>query len=437
MSVCVVGLGKIGLPLSVQIACRGHHVAGLDISEAVVRTVLAGEPPFPGEPDLQERLQACLADGSFTATTESAVAVSDADVVIVVVPLVVDADSRPDFGALDAATLAIGPHLKAGVLVSYETTVPLGTTRERFAPQLERASGLAAGVDLFVCHSPERVSSGRVFRDLATYPKLVGGIDPESSRRAVAFYSSALEFDDRSDLDRPNGVWDLGSAEAAELAKLAETTYRDVNIAYANELAMIAEARGLDVWPVIDACNSQPFSHIHQPGIAVGGHCIPVYPHFLLAGAPSMRLPSVARDVNEGMPDRYVDLIHEHLGSLDGRSVAVLGLAYRPGVKESAFSGAFALVRAIEERGGKATVHDPMYTDDELRALGLTPHSLGDPCDALIVHTAHPSYGSVADTGAQESGARIVVDGRASLKGGAPGIAVLHLGRSGSLDDLA
>ena len=192
--------------------------------------------------------------------------------------------------------------------VSVETTVPVGTTRARIAPALERHSGLRAEEDFFCVFSPERVFSGRVFRDLETYPKLVGGLSEAGEERAAALYGAFLGAE----------VWRLGSAEAAELTKLAETTYRDVNIAFANELARFADAAGVDVERVIEAANSQPFSHIHRPGVAVGGHCIPVYPRFYLAGDPSARLPAAARTVNEAMPAYAVDLLGEPLGALAG-----------------------------------------------------------------------------------------------------------------------
>ncbi len=181
-------------------------------------------------------------------------------------------------------------------------------------------SGLRLGDDLFVCHSPERVFSGRIFEDLRKYPKLIGGLDDPSSKRAAEFYEAVLDFDERPDLARGNGVWDLGSVEAAELAKLAETTYRDVNIALANTFAMYADSIGVDVFGVIEASNSQPFSHVHQPGIAVGGHCIPVYPRFYLSGDPSASLVAVARDVNETMPGYAVSVLSSMLESIAGRS---------------------------------------------------------------------------------------------------------------------
>ncbi len=195
---------------------------------------------------------------------------------MLVVPLFVDERGTPDFRAMDAATRAVAAGLRPGTLVSYETTLPVGTTRDRFAPLLAQDSGLLPERDFSLVFSPERVFTGRVFADLRRYPKLVGGIGPHSAKDGVRFYESVLDFDVREELSRPNGVWDLGSAEAAELAKLAETTYRDVNIALANQFARFADRSGVDIDAVIEACNTQPYSHIHRPGIAVGGHCIPV-----------------------------------------------------------------------------------------------------------------------------------------------------------------
>ena len=276
MKITVVAMGKIGLPLAVQFARKGHTVIGADVNETTVAQVNDGIEPFPGEAHLSQYLAEVVQAGSLTATTDTTSAVAQSEAVVVVVPLFVDAEGVPDFGWMDAATKAIGQGLKAGTLVSYETTLPVGTTRTRFAPMLEEISGLKAGVDFHLVFSPERVFTGRVFADLRKYPKLVGGIDQASGARGVKFYEDVLDFDDRPDLAQANGVWDLGSSEASELAKLAETTYRDVNIALANQFALFSETHGIDVQKVIDASNSQPFSHIHRPGIAVGGHCIPI-----------------------------------------------------------------------------------------------------------------------------------------------------------------
>jgi len=405
----VVGLGKIGLPLAVQVAGAGVPTWGVDIDADVITQVTAGRPPFPGEPELAERLSAAVRAGRLLPTLDAAEAVAGSDVVLVVVPLVVDAAARPAFAAVDSATAAISSSLRPGTLVVYETTLPVGTTRGRFLPALADGSGLRPGDELLVAHSPERVSSGTVFRDLRRYPKLVGGIDQPSAERAVAFYREVLEFDERADLPRPNGVWDLGSAEAAELTKLAETTYRDINIGFANELAGYAERLGVDVADVIAAANSQPYSHVHLPGF-VGGHCIPVYPWFLLAGAPELRLPRTAREVNAAVPGHVVDVLAAAAGDLGGRRVAVLGLAYRGGVKELAFSGALALVDVLRARGAEAVVHDPLWTADELRALGFSPYALGTPCDAAVVQADHDEYRALGP--ADVPGASVVFDVR-------------------------
>jgi nucleotide sugar dehydrogenase len=268
------------------------------------------------------------------------------------------------------------------------------------------------GEDFFLVHSPERVFSGRVFSDLRRYPKLVGGVDEISTERGVEFYSKALDFDQREDLERGNGVWAMASAEAAEMAKLAETTYRDVNIALANEFARFSETRGIDVSEVIAAANSQPFSHVHRPGVAVGGHCIPVYPRFYLAGDPDAALVETARTVNLGVPDRVVQWLDSALGGLAGSTILILGASYRGGVKEAAFSGVFDLRDGIESRGGSVVVSDPLFEDGELTDLGLTPWS-GTEVDAAVVQTDHRQYQELGP--ADVPGARFVYDGRGVL----------------------
>jgi nucleotide sugar dehydrogenase len=347
--------------------------------------------------------------------------------VVIVVPLYVDAESKPEFSALDAATSAVAAGLRPGTLVSYETTLPVGTTRNRLSAALEAGSGLRVGVDLFVVFSPERVSSGHVFADLARYPKLVGGVDAESGRRAVEFYAAGLRFDERPDLARPNGVWDLGSAEAAELAKLAETTYRDVNIGLANQFALYADRIGVDFRRISEACNSQPFSHLHTPGIAVGGHCIPVYPWFYLAGDPDATIVRAARAANSAMPERAVQNLAEAYGDLAGATVVVLGACYRGGVKETAFSGVFATVEALRARGAAPVVHDPLFTPGELASLGLEPYRDGLRVGAAVLQADHPEYSRF--TPADLPGVTVVLDGRGVLDPGRwPGVTVVTLG---------
>lgn len=411
MRIAVVALGKIGLPLAVQFAAKGHDVVGVDVDPRVVDLVNAGSEPFPGEHDLARLLAENVAAGRLRATTEYKDAVPGSDAVVLVVPLFVDErTAEPDFGWMDAATASLAECLTPGTLVAYETTLPVGTTRTRWKPMLENGSGLVEGRDFHLVFSPERVLTGRVFADLRKYPKLVGGLTPEGAARATAFYEAVLDFDPRPDLARGNGVWDLGSAEAAEMAKLAETTYRDVNIGLANQFARFAGAHGIDVMQVVEASNSQPYSHIHTPGIAVGGHCIPVYPRLYLWNDPDATVVRAARRANAEMPDHAVDLLEAAHGDLTGQRVVVLGAAYRGGVKETAFSGVFPTVEALAGRGAEPVVHDPLYTDDELERLGLTPYALGNPVDAAVVQADHAGYRAL--TPADLPGVRTLVDGR-------------------------
>ncbi len=411
MKIAVIALGKIGLPLAVQFASKGHEVVGVDVSQHTVDLINAGTEPFPGEAHLQEKLSELVAAGKLRATTDYAEAVPGADAVVLVVPLFVDEQTaEPDFGWMDGATRSLGAVLTPGTLVSYETTLPVGTTRSRWKPMLEEVSGLTEGVDFDLVFSPERVLTGRVFADLRKYPKLVGGLTEHGAQRATEFYEAVLDFDHRPDLPRGNGVWDLGSAEAAELAKLAETTYRDVNIGLANQFARYASTAGIDVYQVIEASNSQPYSHIHQPGIAVGGHCIPVYPRLYLWTDPEATVVSAARAANAEMPDYTIGLLEGAYGDLAGAKVAVLGASYRGGVKETAFSGVFATVEALRSRGATALVHDPMYTDDELTGLGFTPYHLGEQIDAVVVQADHAEYRRLSP--ADLPGLKAFIDGR-------------------------
>jgi len=423
MQVVVVALGKIGLPLAVQIARSGHSVVGCDINPQVVELVNGAEPPFPGEAGLEEALAAVIASGALRAQLDTTAAVAEGpDLVVAVPPLAVDGNAKPDWTALDAAVAAIGGGLQAGTTVAIETTLPVGTTRGRISVALEAASGLKAEQDFFTVFSPERVFSGRIFADLATYPKLVGGLSEAGEARGVELYGSFLEAE----------VWPIGSAEAAEMVKLAETTYRDINIAFANELARFADREGIDVERVIKAANSQPFSHIHSPGIAVGGHCIPVYPRFYLEGDPDAALPAAARAVNDAMPAYAAQRLEKALDGLEGARVLVLGAAYRGGVKETAFSGVFGTAAALEALGATVLVSDPLYSDDELTALGLTPWDL-EAIDAAIVQADHAEYAQLS--AADLPGARVVLDGREIIDAAAfaaAGVTVERIGRPGT-----
>lgn len=411
MRIAVVALGKIGLPLAVQFASKGHEVIGVDVNPRTVDLVNEGKEPFPGEAHLAEKLAELVPAGRLRATTDYAEAIPGVDAVVVVVPLFVNDETwQPDFAWMDQATKSLAAHLTPGTIVSYETTLPVGTLRGRFKPMIEQISGLEEGRDFTLIFSPERVLTGRVFADLRRYPKLVGGLSEDGTRRGIALYQQLLDFDVREDLPQPNGVWDMGSAEAAEMAKLAETTYRDVNIGLANQFAVYADKIGVDVQRVIDACNSQPYSHIHRPGIAVGGHCIPVYPRLYLSTDPDASVVRTARSFNATMPQYVVDRAKEILGDLSGLRVVVLGASYRGKVKETAFSGVFPTVDALRAAGAQVLVQDPMYTDEELEGFGWQPYHLGENVDVAIVQADHPEYSKL--TPADLPGVRLLLDGR-------------------------
>ena len=411
MKIAVVAMGKIGLPLAVQFAEKGHDVIGVDVQQRVVDEINKGNEPFPGEAFLDEKLKKLVPAGKLTATTDYSQAIPGADAIVLVVPLFVNDETwEPDFGWMENATKSLAEHLTPGTLISYETPLPVGTTRNRWKPMIEEISGLSEGKDFHLVFSPERVLTGRVFADLRRYPKLVGGLNDEGTAKGIDFYQQVLDFDDRDDLPRANGVWDMGTAEAAEMAKLAETTYRDVNIGLANQFGKYAAANGIDVYKVIDACNSQPYSHIHRPGIAVGGHCIPVYPRLYLWTDPDATIVRTAREANMTMPQYCVDQAASVLGDLSGKKIVVLGASYRGKVKETAFSGVFPTVDILAKAGADVSVHDPMFTDEELGKFGFKAYHIGDPVDGALLQADHPEYAEL--TPADLPGIKVLVDGR-------------------------
>lgn len=410
-TIAVVGLGKIGLPLAAQFAHAGQHVIGCDISPEVVASVNAGHSHVKEEPGLEELVRDAVEAGLLTATTNTTEAVRKSNVVVIIVPVMVDETSHEvDFTSIDAATTAAAAGLRPDALVIYETTLPVGTTRTRFGPMLERGSGLQVGRDLFLAFSPERVYSGRIFRDLKQYPKVLGGVTAQCTERTARFYKTVLENVD---------TLVMKNADAAEFVKLIETTYRDVNIGLANEFARFAAEHDLPVDEAIFAANSQPYSHILRPGIAVGGHCIPVYPYFLINQSPQgeMSLPLRARAINDDMSAWALRRLDTALGGLAGKMVLVLGLAYRENVKETAFSGAVRLVRELKDAGAIPLLNDPLYTDEEISRFGATPVSLDDlpPGDAIILQAYHEQYRNLNWRSLSALGYGVLLDGRNSL----------------------
>lgn len=385
MNIAVIGIGRIGLPLGAAIASRGHQVFGCDINAARVEAVNRGENPIPDEAGLATLLAEVVASGNFRATTDTAAAVRECRVVLFAVAVDIDEQFRADLGQLYAAVDTVALGLQPGSLCIFDTTLPVGTTRTQLAPRLE-GGGLTLGKDFSVAFSPERLLMGRVIEDLAKYPKVVGGVDAEGGPRAAAFYREIFGAE----------TIELASAEAAELSKLAEGAYRDLNIALANELAQDADLHGVDISEVIRAANSQPYCRIHVPGTGVGGHCIPVYPRFLMQGEGPSRLSALGRQVNDEMPGYAVQRLAQVIGPLAGRDVLVLGLTFRPDVAVTPHTNAVDLLRELTAAGANVRGHDPLLSEAGVRALGFEPAP--EPLagyDAAIVHANHRQYASL------------------------------------------
>jgi nucleotide sugar dehydrogenase len=401
MNVVVIGAGKMGLPLACQIASRGASVVAADKNPHIVESINRGVVPFD-EPGVDELLAQVVGEGRLRATTDTTEAVKTADVTIVIVPVLLTPENKADLGIILSVTDDIAAGLKKGAMVVYETTLPVGTTRG-FAPLLEK-SGLKCGVDFDLAFSPERVKSKLVLRNLTVNPKVVGGYDEKSAARAEKFYADFVGAP----------VINVKTLEASEFVKLAGMVYRDVNIAIANELARFAELKGIDVKETFPAANTDGEAYLLFPGIGVGGHCTPVYPYFLIHGAREVgmeaNLPILARQINDGQAAHCLDRLEAVIGDLKGQRVTIMGLGFRPGVKEHTCSPAFLIGEELARRGADATLNDPLYSDDEIRRHGFAPSAIEGA--ALVLNTNHLEYADLDWAALAASGVKAVVDGR-------------------------
>lgn len=406
MNVVVVGGGRMGLPLACVFADNGAATTVCDVNPTLVETLNAGRCPYE-EPGLAELIRTVHDAGRFKASTDTPGAVAGADVIVVIVPAHLTPERDIDFAILQAASAAVGKGLRRGALVSYETTVSVRGTRQRLIPVLEKHSGLKAGDDFQVAFSPERVKANLVLSRLRETPKVVGGYDDASRKKAVAFY--------RKYLGAP--VDDVGTIEAAELSKLVGMVYRDVNIALANELAAFCEAVGVDFELVRLASNKDGEANLLIPGIGVGGHCTPVYPYFLTREARRLgvpqRLPEIARSINDAQPGRHVQRLANSWKPLENKRVHILGLGFRPGVKVDTFSSAYALRAELTEQNAIVSLEDPFYSESEIERAGFAPARAGvDALDAVILNTAHAEFADADFESWRATGIEAVVDGR-------------------------
>jgi nucleotide sugar dehydrogenase len=409
MNVTVVGAGKMGLPLACQLAHGGAQVTACDIRQDVVAAINAGASPID-EPGIAPMLERLVHAGRLRASADTRAATAASDVIIVIVPVLLTPERDADTSTIEAVSRQVAAGLHAGAMVVYETTLPVGTTR-RFAAILE-SSGLKAGMDFDLAFSPERVKSQLVLDHLTKNPKVVGGLTPQAAERAAAFY--------RQYLGAP--VMNVGTLEAAEFVKLAGMVYRDVNIALANELARYAELAGIDYYSILGAANTDGEAALLLPGIGVGGHCTPVYPFFLIRdserrGQPA-ELCALGRRINDDQAAYSLDRLERLWRPLRGSQALILGLGFRPQVKEHIYSPAFLLRGELEKRGARVSLHDPLYTHDEIRAHGFTPASLDNEAAAtlpeiFVLNTAHDVYRTLDFPALARRGVQAVIDGRA------------------------
>jgi nucleotide sugar dehydrogenase len=412
LTIDVVGIGKMGLPLAALLAREGANVIGVRRNEAMVESINKGECPIGEEPELPVILADVVGRGRLMATTDAGWAARQSDVMLILVPLLAG-EGRPDFSIIEEACRGVAGGLSKGDLVVIETTMPPGSIRGRLLPVLEE-SGLVAGEDFGLAHAPERLMTGKVIRNLYRYPKVLGGLDEASLEAAAGIYSPFGE------------VLRVSSLEAAELVKVSEGVYRDVNIAYANTLALFCEKHRVDVWEVIRAANhkTSDYCHIHLPGSGVGGHCIPVYPWFIISQgmeySTDVSILRESRRINDQMPLHMKELINLCLADQgkerEESSVGVLGVAFRGGVKENRFSPGVALLRSLKTYG-RVLAHDPLYTPEEIGEMGFQPGCFEEilECDCVALVTAHQEYRDLLPK--LKSISERVVDGRNLVPG--------------------
>ncbi len=390
--VSVIGLGYVGLPLAVVFAEAGFHVIGIDVDVRKIEALRQGRSYIQDVPS--EQIARLVQNGRLEATTDFSV-LAQVDAVSICVPTPLRKTGDPDLSYILSATQELAKYLHPGMVIVLESTTYPGTTRELMLPKLSEASGLKVGEDFFLCFSPERVDPGR--KDWTTYntPKVIGGITPACTEVATAWYGQAIQT-----------VIPVSSAEAAEMTKLLENTFRMINIGLVNEMAIMCERLGVDVWEVIDAAATKPFGFMKfTPGPGLGGHCIPIDPLYLSWKMKVLnytaRFIELASEINTNMP-RYVvyrlmDAFNERGRTLKGSRVLVLGAAYKPDVDDVRESPALDVIGLLHQKGAQVSYHDPYIPRLETHD-GLQLESVPDllqavrQADAVVIITNHKVY---------------------------------------------
>jgi UDP-N-acetyl-D-glucosamine dehydrogenase len=393
MKIAIVGLGYVGLPLALQFARSATSVVGLDIDPAKVADLLAGRSYIRHIP--AEAVSAAVASGAFTATSDFT-AVREVEAVIICVPTPLDHHREPDLSYVLNTGRSLAPHLRPGTLVALESTSYPGTTDTDLRQVLESGSGLVAGRDFHLAFSPEREDPGNPLSDVATLPKIVGGLTPACLEKACALYRRAI-----------SKVVPVSDCKTAEAAKLLENIFRSVNIALVNELKTVYAAMGVDIWEVIAAAKTKPFGFMaFYPGPGIGGHCIPVDPFYLTWKAReyglSTRFIELAGEVNEAMPAyvvrRVAEALNQRRKAVNGSRVVIVGLAYKPDVDDIRETPSFHLMNLLREQGALVDYHDPFVSvipptreNPQWAGTASVPFAAESfaAADAVVIATAH------------------------------------------------
>ncbi|HEY1522472.1 MAG TPA: nucleotide sugar dehydrogenase [Solirubrobacteraceae bacterium] len=407
MSVGVIGLGYVGLPLAVAFAEAGQEVVGIDVDPRKIHAIKSGESYIEDIPS--ERLRAVL---PLIEANSHYAPLARADAVLICVPTPLTPNREPDLGALMSAGQGLGGVLQKGQLVVLESTTYPGTTREQLVPLLEQESDLKVGQDVNVAFSPERVDPGRTDFTMRNTPKVIGGMTPRCAERAAELYGLVC--------DR---IVPVSTPEAAEMTKLLENIFRSVNIALVNELAILCERMGIDIWEVVDAAATKPYGFMpFEPGPGMGGHCLPVDPFYLTWRAREFHMSTefieLAGKINQQMPYHCVERIERALNDVAkpvrGSRIAVLGVAYKAGVGDLRESPALRIMGVLSDRGAELSYHDPYVPslpEFGLKNVPLEAAIAG--ADAVVLVTAHPGV----DYGALVAQADLLVDLRGATRG--------------------
>lgn len=389
----IFGLGHIGLPTASLFAKKSFKVTGVDINSQIISKINSGISPII-EPGLDELVKEVVENGNLIGTLDGVDAAKNSNIMIVIVPTPVDENKLSDLSAVTSACENISQGLNKGDLVIIESTVPTHTCDDIVIPILEK-SGLTASVDFGVAYTPERALPNNTLYEMTHNARVIGGIDPESTKRAVDLYKNITKGE----------IVTVNNLVTAEMVKLMENTYRDTNIALANELALICESLNIDVIDAINAANYHPRVNIHTPGPGVGGHCLSIDPYFIVEMAKNKGTPAklieTSRMINESMPHHVVNLVEKELSKIDnsinGSKIGILGLAYKANVSDIRESPSIEVIKNLKIKGADVSANDPYVLPEQIRKLGAYPVEIDEAlsCDCVVLMTEHDDYLSI------------------------------------------